>query len=626
MLELGDTSLLQLPNGPAGFTPTHLASKCVGQTQLAPQAKAFSPLTFIHIPRTGGTSIEECTKGEAADVDRWGVQVSELHGQNRSNFPCYKQHVPPNVLASGYYDGKETFCVVRDPFTRMISQHGFANAFTPKGRECSAEDLNSYLREMLQTARDTPECSDCHLLPQAAYVWGWNRTSSSVDRSVQRCDHILRFEYLQGGFDALMEAHGYPYRLSGASAVTKSPPKCHNRFSAADLQADVVALVEEIFQDDFELLGFRLWSSPIGHDDPLRQASAAGEAMQQDSLLEAPAPVPVWVWWDYRRAPESPVMRACRLALGVYAPSPAFAVRFVNSSNIRSLLPDLPPEFERLPYAAAATDLVRAGLLARHGGVYLDTDVLVQRDLSFLTSHLQDVDFVSYAIQSQSCERGTFSSNIMAARRGNALASEWYEEARRQLSQNCQLDAANDTQAAQKVCCYTPSGGYRQWCHVNWGGLGERIAHPTLTRLLSEPKPSIRTFCFNEKDSKGFASAGGDDYPRLTVELPSPASTYDSDRGLALGEQAVQAWRESCRAHAAHSATRRGGGCMVDGNDLICCDRTLRNFFSRGAYHLFKSVWPASMNNLTAADIKNGSQVVSLLIRRSLPRRVVAQL
>jgi len=299
----------------------------------------------------------------------------------------------------------------------------------------------------------------------------------------------------------------------------------------------------------------------------------------------------------------------------------------VNNSNIRKWLPDLPPEFDRLPYAAAATDLVRAGLLAHYGGVYMDTDVLIQRDLTFLTRHLQEAHLVSYANEGQDCQKGTFSSNIMAATKGNALSQAWYVEAKRQLSQNCPLPESQDRDHRQGVCCYTPSGEVRQ-CHVNWGGLGERIAHPTLTHLLSGPDPSIRTFCFKGREHKDFTPANPNNYASLVSTLPSPAPTSFIS-GTAQDQEQLQAVRSWSTAECHQADVTKKSDilkCLEVGADLVCCDRKIYGFFSRGAYHLFASNWPASLSAFTSEDIKHGHEAISLLIRRSLPRSVVAQL
>ena len=93
-------------------------------------------------------------------------------------------------------------------------------------------------------------------------------------------------------------------------------------------------------------------------------------------------------------------------ALLKHAPAPRFDVKFVDKSNIKSMVPDMPPEFDRLPYAAATSDLIRTALLAHHGGVYMDTDFLLTGPLDTFVDLLRDADFAAYEAVGQKCGEG----------------------------------------------------------------------------------------------------------------------------------------------------------------------------------------------------------------------------
>merc|ERR550532_3348493 len=104
--------------------------------------------TFIHIPRNAGTSIEDCTSEEPEKL-RWGRLSHDLQGGiDRDVTHCYMQHVPPSVLPD-VYAGRETFCVVRDPYARAISQLGFAAGYYPNNWRCDARNLNTYLSQRM---------------------------------------------------------------------------------------------------------------------------------------------------------------------------------------------------------------------------------------------------------------------------------------------------------------------------------------------------------------------------------------------------------------------------------------------------------------------------------------------
>ena len=81
-------------------------------------------LEFIHITKTGGTSIEN-----------WGIENNIKWGfKNRNFLNKYKYtnsnkiswrskwHVPPSFFSNNPYKNKVTFTVVRNPYTRIISE------------------------------------------------------------------------------------------------------------------------------------------------------------------------------------------------------------------------------------------------------------------------------------------------------------------------------------------------------------------------------------------------------------------------------------------------------------------------------------------------------------------------
>jgi len=219
------------------------------------ESRTSHPLTFIHIPRTAGTSIEDCTKHEPEEF-RWGVQNPMLHGREKNWTKCYRQHVPPNLLPD-VYRGRETFCVVRDPYARAISQIGFMSAFFGRKWACNATSLNKYLLDRLSTLREKPCKDDCHLLPQAAYVLGWDAKAKEVNRLERSCGTILRYETLVEDFNRMMEERGLSYRLSRQTVNpnTASNSACH-LLTADDLTEDVRKLIEEHYQVDFQLFGY----------------------------------------------------------------------------------------------------------------------------------------------------------------------------------------------------------------------------------------------------------------------------------------------------------------------------------------------------------------------------------
>lgn len=215
-------------------------------------------LAFVHVPRTGGTTVESCSQS-APEALRWGVANPAIRGHREKEVTkCFLQHAPPSQ-APQFYEGRDTFCVVRDPYQRAVSQHGFMSMFFPNKWSCNATSLNAYLRGRLPTLAKSPYQDDCHLLPQAAYVHRWSAQAKAVDlRGPRGCGNFLRFENLSRSFNATMESYGLPYRLNSLKTIssgTMSSKRCHE-LSPRDLEEDVRRLIEEVYRVDFEVLGY----------------------------------------------------------------------------------------------------------------------------------------------------------------------------------------------------------------------------------------------------------------------------------------------------------------------------------------------------------------------------------
>jgi len=234
----------------------------------------FKQLALIHNPRTGGTTMEECAIDAPHDL-RWGRRQARLNTTGlpmlKTNGPadfCSRWHTPPNLLP--YYKDKETFCVVRNPYDRLLSQYGYMckygfdfddldgewkwNPIDKCGN--STERMNALLYKVLQKVKSNPYNFDCHFLPQAAYVWGWDPEKKIVDEGKKHCDNMLRFEpSLPDAFNQLMKEHGYAYHMTDHAAGTKTDDSL-NVLQPQHLSAEVIQLYNDLLDVDFRLLGY----------------------------------------------------------------------------------------------------------------------------------------------------------------------------------------------------------------------------------------------------------------------------------------------------------------------------------------------------------------------------------
>jgi hypothetical protein len=252
-------------------------------------------LQFIHIPKTGGTTVE---KIGARYGNLWTKEKPEWAKETHPDCAlgcldswqsCSPWHLPLATFRSRGESGgvnslQETFCVVRDPAQRAISQFSFqlsADA-TPASfivnnqpGLCSAESLNSHIHAVLgganssisrlegewpnlsadtmgsaRTCVNCPAVADCHWLPQWLYV-------------KDTCTHILRFENLESDFSALMKRFA-----PTVSAATMIPSYAWSRTDPSqvsdcsltkdDLDLQSRTLLATVFAEDFRQFGYEV--------------------------------------------------------------------------------------------------------------------------------------------------------------------------------------------------------------------------------------------------------------------------------------------------------------------------------------------------------------------------------
>lgn len=208
------------------------------------------PLEFVHITKTGGTSIEAA----AALVGvNWGV----CHYEKIEDAGCilppdldYTEttkfvgkeswHQPLQHFVDNPFRNADTFAVVRNPYDRYISEYycpwGGSNA--PNINKDDPDVMNDYLQKRI------PKEIEPHWLPQHYYIF---------DKGKRMVDHVLHFEKLEMEFPELMKQYNLHIVL---------PNKKHNSFknsnklTAEDLYPETLAIINHVAALDFELFGY----------------------------------------------------------------------------------------------------------------------------------------------------------------------------------------------------------------------------------------------------------------------------------------------------------------------------------------------------------------------------------
>jgi len=343
----------------------------------------------------------------------------------------------------------------------------------------------------------------------------------------------------------------------------------------------------------------------------------------------------IYTYWDYDDNPRPWVNLNVQSWLR-HAP-PGTELVLVNESNFRRLIPDAPKELFKLPYAACKSDVVRAAVLYHHGGLYLDTDFVVMKPLSTVFAKLAEGwDVVAYGDSrdrdSGKCRANTFTSNFMAARKGNVVSRTWWENIKAKLTRTCD----SGEYEKEKVCCHEAFANEDpEECHIPWGHL-EWLKNPA-------KDPDVATW--NAKPKASSTGVSGPDVDAILAavergnakskQLPADARIFcfEGRDGLAPhlnGEIFWQKWDSNARATSADAAKASKDKydlrfqCREERNGDLHCDRgnwgdsdeVFPNFFGRIAYHLFFST--GAVNTNSAAESLSSDWLLSELLRRSI--------
>jgi hypothetical protein len=104
-------------------------------------------------------------------------------------------------------------------------------------------------------------------------------------------------------------------------------------------------------------------------------------------------------------------------------------VVLVTPESLQSYLPDLPSDIPRIRELAHKADMIRSMLVARHGGMWLDSDAIVLKDLNWMFALLDQHEFVCFNDEGKLAEgRPWVRVNCFLSRPGGRVAREWVRQ------------------------------------------------------------------------------------------------------------------------------------------------------------------------------------------------------
>ena len=144
----------------------------------------------------------------------------------------------------------------------------------------------------------------------------------------------------------------------------------------------------------------------------------------------------LWLYWD---GVMPDYIKLCIKTIYFHCEN-SFDIKLLNNENIIFYIPELKQltfDLSILPIEQRV-DFYRLMLLYKYGGLYMDTDIIVLKDLSEVTDKLYDNDFVGFGCTGEICKFGYNqpSNWVMASNPGTQLIKNCIENIINKISSN----------------------------------------------------------------------------------------------------------------------------------------------------------------------------------------------
>jgi len=252
-------------------------------------------LKFLHIPKTGGTSIDSVNMHQEAPVfdslmhqtyqriaeempnefqTLYGGNLGTMYDKSHESFvrytglwqPAHRQcyHMAPqpeggtcedlhtspsnDPTVASFFEGCTTFCVVREPLQRFISAYEMSVA-----GPCDGAGFDERLPSFLAELSEHPHTRGCLFAPQVEFVFGAKNKSLSTK---QYCDRVLHTENLDQEFAALMTDMGETLTLPEHHSMGEEAYDAGCKVNRTEVSQTSKDLIYKHFLADYEAFGY----------------------------------------------------------------------------------------------------------------------------------------------------------------------------------------------------------------------------------------------------------------------------------------------------------------------------------------------------------------------------------
>lgn len=139
----------------------------------------------------------------------------------------------------------------------------------------------------------------------------------------------------------------------------------------------------------------------------------------------------IWLYWENKKGKTKPeYLNLCYDTIVKHC-SNSFNIHLLDENSIHKFLPDIRKDLNEKLNIPQKTDYYRYRLLYYYGGIWIDSDTIVMKDLKEIIEKLDKYDFVGFGCHFKNCKNGGYpkpANWVMASRKNGILMKELIKE------------------------------------------------------------------------------------------------------------------------------------------------------------------------------------------------------
>jgi len=189
-------------------------------------------LKFVHITKTGGTTIEIIGKRNGF---LWGM-YDPVYAENIGFW-----HIPFSTAKNlkKLQQEFDWFAVVRNPYQRILSEF-YCKWIAPKNKNICTTEFNEFIQSMIKNKGSIKAIG--HYQEQHLYTHNL--------QGEQIVNHIIKYENFQEELETLFAKYNINIKID------EYHNKGKKKFTVDDFDLQTIQLINKVYDKDFNLLGY----------------------------------------------------------------------------------------------------------------------------------------------------------------------------------------------------------------------------------------------------------------------------------------------------------------------------------------------------------------------------------